>query len=252
MRITWYGTASILLESGADRVLIDPFVPLRGAEISLPVSAFDGVRTIFVTHGHLDHIASLPEICRRNPESVVWCTDTPYRTLLRKGVPEKQLRRLAFGQETAVGGLTLRTWHGRHAVLPKATLRKIASFFRTGNLTNLPYLLREHLACPEADETVLYTVAAEGRTIAVMGSLNLREEVPYPTGCDALILPYNGWDDCLPPAVSAIERLAPKRVLLDHYDDTFPPLTGAMDLAPIMAKYPSRVAPLHFLETVDL
>ena len=31
MKITWYGTASILLESEGERLLFDPFVELAGA-----------------------------------------------------------------------------------------------------------------------------------------------------------------------------------------------------------------------------
>lgn len=55
---------------------------------------------------------------------------------------------------------------------------------------------------------------------------------------------YNGWKDNLPPAVRVIERLQPKKVFLDHYDDTFPPLTGKIDLAPILEKYAGKVKPL--------
>ena len=58
-----------------------------------------------------------------------------------------------------------------------------------------------------------------------MGSMNLREDEAYPKNADLLVLPYNGWEDNFPPAARIIERLNPKRIVLTHYDDTFPPVT---------------------------
>jgi len=77
-----------------------------------------------------------------------------------------------------------------------------------------------------------------------MGSMNLRDDIIYPTESDILILPYNGWSDNFPPAVRVIERLKPKKVFLDHYDDAFPPLTSKLDLSPILNKYPGIVTPM--------
>ena len=73
------------------------------------------------------------------------------------------------------------------------------------------------------------------------GSLNLREEQEYPIGSDLLVLPYNGWEDNLPPAVRMIERLKPKKVLLSHWDNTFPPITSYIDRAPIRDAFPGLV-----------
>ena len=92
---------------------------------------------------------------------------------------------------------------------------------------------------------MFYQIEADGKTVCLMGSLNIREEVEYPTGCDLLVLPYNGWEDNLPPAVKVIERLQPKRVVLDHYDDSFPPLTMPLDLNPILDRYPGLVTPME-------
>ena len=80
--------------------------------------------------------------------------------------------------------------------------------------------------------------------------MNLRDEVMYPTGADVLVLPYAGWVDNLPPAVRVIERLQPKRVLLDHWDDTFPPLSSSVDTAPLMRRYPDLVTALTHGEPV--
>ena len=104
----------------------------------------------------------------------------------------------------------------------------------------------------ENDETVFYKIEADEKNICLMGSMNLRDEIHYPVDADLLILPYNGWEDNFPPAVRIIERLKPKRVLLDHYDDTFPPLTMPLDLEPILEKYKGLVRAMQLGEVEEV
>ncbi len=58
-----------------------------------------------------------------------------------------------------------------------------------------------------------------------MGSLNLSADVEYPTGADMLILPFQGRSDLEEYGLSIVRRLKPKKVYLDHYDDSFPPIS---------------------------
>ena len=172
---------------------------------------------------------------------LIHCTKTPYRTLARKGVDRKNLHLLHYGDTLKVNGFQLSVLHGRHAILPKATLKRLVYILKHPAKGNIPFILRENRVAVENDETVFYKIEANEKTICLMGSMNLRDEVEYPVEADLLILPYNGWEDNFPPAVRVIERLKPKRVLLDHYDDTFPPLTMPLDLEPILGKYEGKV-----------
>ena len=204
------------------------------------------------THGHFDHITSLPEIVRRNPKTLIHCTKEPYRTLVRKGVDRKNLHLLHYGDTLKVNGFQLSVLHGRHAILPKATLKRLVYILKHPAKGNIPFILRENRVAVENDETVFYKIEANEKTICLMGSMNLRDEVEYPVEADLLILPYNGWEDNFPPAVRVIERLKPKRVLLDHYDDTFPPLTMPLDLEPILGKYEGRVMAMRIGEVEEV
>ncbi len=67
----------------------------------------------------------------------------------------------------------------------------------------------------------------------VLGSLNLADDVAYPEGADLLVLPYQGTSDLLTPALGIVGRLRPGAVLLDHFDDTFPPVSADIDTADI-------------------
>ena len=244
MEIVWHGTASVELRTKEGKILFDPFVPLKGSPVDIGVEEFDGFDEIFITHGHLDHIASLPSVYKRNPNIRIRCTKTPYRTLRRKGIPKENLVLINFGDEISVFDFKIRILHGKHARLPRLTAKLLAELLSTPSKENLPYLLHEHTLCKERGETVFYDIEAEGKRISLIGSLNSRNDTEYPTESDLLVLPYNGWTDNFPPASSVIERLRPKRVLLDHYDVTFPPATREINLAPILEKYGDRVQPL--------
>lgn len=252
MEIVWHATASVELVSGASRLLSDPFLPLRGAVWDTDISCYDGFADILVTHGHFDHIAHIPEIVRRNPGTLVHCTETPYRTLLRKGVPEASLELVKYGDGLALGGFSVSVFHGRHAVLPRATPKRVLSVLCGKHASNLPFIIRENRMCAENGETVMYLVRAEGLEVALMGSMNLRDDVSYPEGSDLLLLPYNGWEDNFPPAVKVIERLRPKKVLLTHWDDTFPPVTGPVDRRPLYERFPSLITECRPGERVTL
>ena len=245
MRLVWHGTASIEIVSEGGRLLFDPFVPLKGSPVPVKLADFDGFTDIFVTHGHLDHILSIPDVARRNPEARIFCTQTPYYTLLKKGVAAEALRIVRFGDVLKVGDFTIRALHGKHAVLPKATPSRSARILASPARGNLPRILLAHLTSPENDESVFYVVEAGGKTVCLMGSMNLRDDVTYPIQADLLVLPYNGWEDNLPPALSIIDRLQPQRILLDHYDDTFPPLTSPVDLSPIIEKTAGLAVPMQ-------
>lgn len=252
MIIRWHGTAAVEIESEWQRLLFDPFVLLPGSPVNIDVSEYDGFNTVLVTHGHFDHIASLPTIAVRNPGMQIYCTRSPYTTLSKKGIPDSVLHEIDFGQKLTFGGITVQTYHGKHAILPKDSPEAVFPIFFRKPLTNLSYIIRENILCKGNDETVFYLVEAEGKRIAVMGSMNLRDDTDYPVDCDALILPYNGWADNYPPAVRVIQRLQPKSVLLDHYDNTFPPVTGTLNLNPVKYRFPGLVTELEIGKEIEL
>lgn len=252
MELIWHGTAAIEVICSSGRILFDPFVPLEGSEVDVRIGEFDGFSDVFVTHGHFDHISDLPEIVRRNPDIRIHCTETPYASLIQKGVQAGNIVRIGYGQTILCQGFTIHTFHGKHAVLPKVTSSRLGYALRSPARRNLPHILRENSRCRENDETVFYQIEAEGKTISLMGSLNLRDEVDYPTGADALVLPYNGWEDNFPPATAVIDRLKPKRILLDHYDNTFPPLTMPLDLTQILTTYPGLAMAMELHKTEQI
>ena len=174
--------------------------------------------------------------CRKQPKcrAILFA---PFDALRKKGVPQGSLDLIRYGDTRTVNGFTVRIYHGKHAVLPKVDAARIRSWVRSPARWNVPRMLLANRDYRESDETVFYLLEADGKTAALMGSMNLRDEVEYPTCADVLVLPYNGWTDNLSPAVRTVDRLKPKRILLDHYDNTFPPVSPPVDLSPVLQKY---------------
>jgi hypothetical protein len=51
----------------------------------------------------------------------------------------------------------------------------------------------------------------------------------YPAEPDLLVLPYQGATNLIPPALVVIDRIRPRAVMLDHFDDAFPPVSASID-----------------------
>lgn len=234
MKLCWFSTAAFTLRSGETTVAFDPFLglPLGKRWPDLTGTAFRDASAVFVTHGHVDHILEIPALLAGS-KVPVYATGTPCRTLRKHGVSPDRLRRIRPGETAAVGPFAVTAFQGRHCRFDGPLIRQ-----------TVPRLCRHPLRAarlllyvaeyPEKGETLFYEVTAGGRRIQVMGSLGLCPEVDYPTGADALILPYQGRSDLVTCGWDLVQRLKPKAVYLDHYDDSFPPMTAAVDTKPFI------------------
>ena len=229
MEVIWYGTACFAVRTGTAGILIDPFVPWKGAKAPVVISDFDGYSRILATHGHFDHIESIPEIIKRNPDAYVYCTKTPCRTLMSRGVQKKNLRRISPGRRFRIGDITVQVHASRHADLQVDLKERMTDVRTYRYICNLPHALYTNMRHPENRETVMYELQAEGKRLQVLGSMNLLPGEEYPKGADVLFLPYVGYRDNYVQADRILRKLQPESVILSHFDDTFPPLTRSED-----------------------
>lgn len=233
MKVTWYGTASLLIESGEDRILIDPFLTLCGAENHPSLLSYIKEDSILITHGHYDHLASVPKIMA-DSDATVYCSTTPALTLEKKRVDGDQIVIIRPGDILTFGSIKVKVLQGKHVKFDRKQIRKtLLSPRLLRYLTNLILLGWNYLKYREAQETLIYQIEAEGKVILILGSLALDENTEYPKYADMLVLPYQGASDLVTKAVSIIDRISPRTVLLDHFDDAFPPLTAQIDTKPL-------------------
>ena len=230
MKLKWYGTASILLEQDGTQLLFDPFLSLSDKVFKPPMDELSAIDNILVTHGHLDHIVDIPAILKRGDGGAsVYCTTGPQKALVSKGVEENRIHIITPGDVLNFGPFEVRVLKGKHIVFNKRLLIKTFLSPRVFIYSNnLKYMLKENQIYAEAGETVIYDIRVSNKRIFLMGSLNLDDHTEYPKGADLLILPFQGRSDVCKYALPFIDRLQPKKVLLDHFDNTFPPISSSV------------------------
>ncbi len=254
MKITWFGTASILIEPEAaqgdpdKRLLFDPFLEWAGGENPNSYEDFAGETNICITHGHLDHLYLIPAILEQplseeeenclqsggypfhGADATVYCTQTPADTLASMVTDTSNIVLIRPGLRFSISDMDISVLPGKHTQFDLRLIRhtllnpKLLRHF--GTALKIGYLHRHY---PENKETVAYEIKCEGKRILLLGSLALREDYEYPTGADLLILPFQGRSNVAEAALKIVERLSPKRILLDHFDDAFPPISHSVD-----------------------
>ena len=257
MKLTWFTTAAFTLRSGETTLAFDPFLglPLGQRWPDLSGAAFREASAVFVTHGHFDHILELPALLAGS-EAPVYATATPCRTFEKQGVGPDRLRTIRPGATVTVGPFQVQAYQGRHCTFDGLLVRQ--TLFSRRLWKHLPRGIRlayYSKAYPEQGETLFYEVRADEKRLQVMGSLGLDPAVLYPTGADALILPYQGRSDLVTYGWPLVDRLKPRAVYLDHYDDSFPPLTAAIDTTPFCDLLTASGIPCRALvtnTTIDL
>jgi L-ascorbate metabolism protein UlaG (beta-lactamase superfamily) len=231
IKLKWYGTAAILLEYEGTKLLFDPFFFLRDKYFKPPVDELSTIENILVTYGHFDHIADIPAILKQcDGMTTVYCTAKPRETLISKGVDETRIQQITPGDYLSFGPFEVRVLKGKHIVFDAGQV--IMTLFNPrvlANWNNFRYILKENRICTEAGETVIYDISVANKRILLLGSLNLDDNTEYPKGVDLLILPFQGRSDINKYAMPFIDRLQPKKILLDHFDDAFPPISANVE-----------------------
>ena len=232
----------MLLEQDGTRLLFDPFISINKSLYSPSIEELSASKHVFVTHGHYDHINAIPEIINHGtPGTMVYCTDKPFETLANKGVEKSSLHKIVPGDCFSIEPFEVRVLKGKHIVFDKRLLIKTLLSPRMLLMwKNFKQILKDSKGCDEAGETVVYDIRTEDKRILLMGSLNLDDDTQYPTGADLLVLPLQGRSDISQYALNFIPRLQPKKLMLDHFDDSFPPISSAVNTAEFVRNMQQR------------
>ena len=237
MKVTWLGTASILLEDGDRKILFDPYLKMRNPLLPLfPLDDIGDVDAIFITHPHFDHFADMKAVMEHCQAPVYVC-ERGLEIAREQNYEMKRMRRIAPEDEIRLGGLRVRAYRSCHCMYDKPVVRETVS------RTMKPPHLREGLSIEKLNhhfridmqrDVLAFEVTNALRSVFLLGSANCCGDVAYPMNMDLLIYPYQGRSDMQTYSVQFLDRFMPRRVMLDHFDDAFPPITAQMDCTPFV------------------
>lgn len=227
MRIKWCGTATLVIESGETKLLIDPF-NIRGLKENTTTIGADGWDAILITHPHLDHFCDTDAFMS---ERGVFVCPRGVETARKNGMDVSRLHIVMPGDEFTVGAFTVHAYPARHCRFDAATIARVIFSPRSWlHLPRLTGLLRKARRFPANDGDMLAFHITDGaRSVLVFGSAGMDDDAAYPKSPDLLVFPYQGRSRMDLELIPFLSRLSPAAVMADHFDDAFPPVSHRVD-----------------------
>ena len=226
MKIAWYGTATLMLACGDTRILIDPYVrQYDKTQAPVPVDALSAADAVLITHPHLDHFADIGTFLEAGAKEV-YVSGNGIRHAAAQGIPVGEMRPLAAGDVFRVGEMTVRAYQSRHCRFDLWTVLSVALSPRTYlHAKDAVSLLKQTGKWKIKDDIFALEISGGGKRVMVLGSAGMDEGTEYPKDADLLVFPYQGRAGMHRYMKRFLQRFRPRAVMLDHFDDAFPPLT---------------------------
>ncbi len=242
MRIKWYGTATLLIEAGDTRILVDPYLKQYNRALPrIPVGEI-GADAVFITHPHFDHFADIGAFLEAGIKKV-FVSERGIAHAHANGIPDERMIPIAANERVTVGSVTVQTFRSRHCKFDVPTVLSVA-------LNPATYLFHFRDGVKILKTTKKFRIGendifalefmAEGKKVMVLGSAGMDENTEYPDGADLFVFPYQGRSRMHRHMIPFLKTFAPKKIMIDHFDNAFPPLThtvGTKKFLPTVKKY---------------
>ena len=240
MKIKWYGTASLLIEGGNTRILVDPYLKKYNKKLPpLPLEEAVAADALFITHPHFDHLCDIGTFLGAGIK-MTYVSENGIACARANGVSTENMRPLSAGDTITIGDINVRAFQSRHCKFDLPTILGVVFHPRTYlHFIKGVKLLKTMKKWKMKGDIFALEFSCEDKKIMVLGSAGIAENVEYPTGADLLVFPYQGRSRMHKYVIPFLERFRPKAVMLDHFDNAFPPLThtiGTKKFVPTAAK----------------
>ena len=233
MKVTSFGTTTLLFDDGRDQVLFDahltrPSLPRyifgRGttdaalADGLLAAHHADRLRAIFISHSHHDHVMDMPHIATRCGANV-YGSPSALNVARGGGVPEECLTAFEGGETFSVGNYRVTVLPSRHS---KPTLLNID----LGQTIDAPLFQPARLRSYKEGGSFDFLVAAGNRKYLIRPSFNYIEGQLDGLRADVLFLGVAGLARADGETerkffAETVDKVRPKLVVPLHWDNFF-------------------------------
>ena len=237
MKVTFFGTTTLLFDDGKDQIFFDGHMtrpsllkyifgsaPTDTAVVDeeLRLNHVDRLRAIFVSHSHHDHVMDVPYIASRTGAHIYGSSSA--LNVARGGdIPEEQLTQFQANETYEVGGYRIKvipSLHSKPTVLNNDLGQTIDAPLRQ------PARLRDYKEGGSYD----FYVEAEGKRFMIRPSFNYIEGQMDGYEADVLFLGVAGLQKADAETEKkffeeTVEKVHPKVVIPVHWDNFFSPLT---------------------------
>lgn len=229
MRIKWYGTASLLIEGGNTRILVDPYLKAYNPALPrVPVEECARADAAVITHPHLDHFRDIGVFLDAGLKKVYVSQNGIDHAAANK-IPADRMRAYSAGDSFMIGDIAVTAYQSRHCKFDLATVLGIVFSPRTYfHAKTAVSILRETKRYRIKDDICALEFLHGDKKIVVLGSAGMDKKTKYPQGADLFVFPYQGRSRMHRYMEGFLDSFAPKAVMIDHFDDAFPPLTHAV------------------------
>lgn len=233
MKLKWYGTATLLLESGGTRLLIDPYLRNLNPKLNpIPMEEACSADAIFITHPHVDHFSDLDAFTQKgHGVKRVYVSETGIALGKKNGLYTDCMVPMSADECYEIGPFTVKTYAAYHCKFDIGTVLGIAlspvTYFKESKKARLLLKGMKDFKIDRSD-VLAFEISDGDKRVFVLGSAGFAQGVAYPKGCDLLVFPYQGRTFMHIYMRKFLDLFAPQGVLCDHFDDAFPPFTHPM------------------------
>lgn len=224
MKIKWYGTASLLIEGGNTRILVDPYFKQYNPRLPpLNVEEAKTAQAVFITHPHLDHFCDVGAFAQDRP---VYVSANGIERARENGIPVGRMLPICANESYTVGDISVKIFQSRHCRFDAPTVLRVALNPATYcKFANGVAILKQTKRYRIKDDVYALQFSSNGKSVMVLGSAGMDRDTEYPTGDDLLVFPYQGRAFMHRYMRRFLTTFQPKAVMADHFDNAFPPIS---------------------------
>ena len=232
MEFQWLGNASAEICCDQTHILVDPYFQ-KGNEKQnhLLKEALFRADLILITHPHFDHFNDIKWIADHSSIPIYVGPSGP-KIARRQGVKGNPFLLLKDGMEIPVGrDASIFVYASRHIEfddpLKKETLKRM---LKPENIRKgVAVGFRAMMFSMQEDDIFAFEIREQTKSLFLIGSGALKPDVKYPVHPDLFLLAYQGRSDLDIWSIPILRQIRPKKTLLFHFDDAFPPVSQRVD-----------------------